>query len=365
MTSLPLVSSPAEITPEWLTQALHGAGLGLGAHVSEITARTQVGTGQMAQNVRFALSWKGEASDVPTSVIGKFPSDDPTSRATGTGQGAYVKEAEFYRQIAPTVGIRTPHCFAVEIAPATGDFVILMEDLAGSVQGDQIEGCSVDQAAVAMQEAAKLHAPRWGDATLTDLDFLTRPGPEGSALLQGIYGALFPGFEARYAARLDPDVLEVARRLGESVGTWSSALTTPLTVTHGDYRLDNMLFGRDASAPPLVTVDWQTVACGFGTGDVSYFLGAGLLPEVRRREEEGLVREYWEALCAHGVVGFSWDDCWHDYRHLTFAGVVMAVVASQIVVQTERGDDMFVAMAQRHGRHALDLEADALLGGTS
>ena len=361
MAKLPLVASPADVTPEWLTECLHAAGVALDARIAEIPSRSQVGTGQMAQNVRFALTWKGEAQDAPASLIGKFPSDDPTSRATGAGQGAYRKEVEFYRRVAQTVDIRTPRCFAVDLDEASGDFVILMEDLAGSVQGDQIAGCDADQAAVAVEEAAKLHAPRWGDPSLAELDFLVGAEADAGALLQGIYGALFPGFEARYADRLDPDVLEVARTLGASVGAWSQALPTARTVTHGDYRLDNMLFADSPGAPPLVVVDWQTVGRGYGVGDVSYFLGAGLAPETRRQEEERLVRAYWEQLCARGVGSFPWDDCWRDYRHMTFAGVVMAVVASQIVVQTERGDDMFVAMAQRHGRHALDLEAQRLL----
>ena len=32
-----------------------------------------------------------------------------------------------------------------------------------------------------------------------------------------------------------------------------------------------------------------------------------------------------------------------------------------IVEQTDRGDDMFMAMATRHAAHAVDLEAEALL----
>jgi hypothetical protein len=39
----------------------------------------------------------------------------------------------------------------------------------------------------------------------------------------------------------------------------------------------------------------------------------------------------------------------------------MAIVASMVVRRTERGDEMFVAMAERHGRHALDVDAEALL----
>jgi hypothetical protein len=35
----------------------------------------------------------------------------------------------------------------------------------------------------------------------------------------------------------------------------------------------------------------------------------------------------------------------------------MAVVASMIVKQTERGDEMFLAMANRHAQHADDLDS--------
>jgi aminoglycoside phosphotransferase (APT) family kinase protein len=132
------------------------------------------------------------------------------------------------------------------------------------------------------------------------------------------------------------------------------------TVAHGDYRLDNLLFGTRAGGSPVAVVDWQTVAHGPGIADLSYFLGAGLLPAARQTHEHDLVRSYHAGLDAGGV-SIDWDDCWRDYRRHTFAGLVMAVAASMLVEQTDRGDDMFMAMANRHGRHALDLEAEALL----
>ena len=39
----------------------------------------------------------------------------------------------------------------------------------------------------------------------------------------------------------------------------------------------------------------------------------------------------------------------------------MDIIAAMGVRQTERGDQMFAAMARRHARHALDLDALALL----
>jgi hypothetical protein len=39
----------------------------------------------------------------------------------------------------------------------------------------------------------------------------------------------------------------------------------------------------------------------------------------------------------------------------------MAIIASMLVEQTERGDEMFMAMANRHGQQILQLEALSFL----
>jgi hypothetical protein len=86
---------------------------------------------------------------------------------------------------------------------------------------------------------------------------------------------------------------------------------------------------------------------------------AGLLPDDRRTHEVELVRLYGDGMAALGV-DIDGDELWAQYRFFTMGGVIMAVIASMIVQQTERGDDMFIAMASRHGRHALDLDAEQL-----
>ena len=39
----------------------------------------------------------------------------------------------------------------------------------------------------------------------------------------------------------------------------------------------------------------------------------------------------------------------------------MAIVASALVRRTDRGDEMFMTMAERHARQALDLDTETLL----
>ena len=135
----------------------------------------------------------------------------------------------------------------------------------------------------------------------------------------------------------------------------------PRAVQHGDYRLDNMLFGTSEGGYPLAVVDWQTVVWGPPAFDASYFLGAGLSVDDRRKAERELLRRYHEGLRAGGITDYGWDDLWRDYRRYAWGGFLMALGASMMVVQTPRGDDMFMTMIRRHGAQIADLDAEEFL----
>jgi hypothetical protein len=355
-----LVRAPDVVSREWLTQVLRRARLLERAGVEAFTAQT-VGTGQMGTSVRYRLHYDHAEPHAPDSVVCKFASADPTSRATGLALRSYEAEVSFYREVARSVDIRTPQCHFADIDLETGEFVLVLEDLAPCVQGDQLAGCTVDQAALAMEELAKLHAPRWNDARLAALPWLNRNTAESVETGAQLLASLFPGFLDRYAARLDPEHVRIAEHLPASLDRWLRQREPPFVVQHGDYRLDNMLFGTHEGGYPLAVVDWQTVVWGPPLADASYFLGAGLLPEVRRQHQQALLHIYHDALVAHGVDGFSWERCWRDYRRYAFSGFLMAVGASMLVVQTERGDEMFLTMARRHGTQIVDLDAEEFL----
>ena len=350
MSKIFIPATPDAITPEWLTDAL-------GAPVTSVD-KEMVGTGQMGDSVRLTLTYNG--AEGPKSVVAKLPALDPTSRATAAAVRSYEIEVSFYRELAPELPVRAPRCYVALHDPVTDDFILLLEDLAPARQGDQLAGCSVDQAAIAIAELPKLHAPRWGDPGLESMPWLHRNTVDSVVMTTMLVTGLYDGFRTRYTERLDPDVFELCERFIPRLASYLTERPGPWTVAHGDYRLDNLLFGTDAGGPPVAVVDWQTVAHGPGVADLSYFIGAGLLPDDRRAHEDDLVRDYHAALTATGV-DLDWDDCWEQYRRHTFAGLMMAVAASMLVEQTERGDDMFMAMANRHGRHALDLDAESLI----
>lgn len=341
---------PSFLTSAWLSDAL-------GREVRGFAA-TRIGDGLVGMNLRLVLD--GEPG-VPDTVVIKLPSPDPTSRATGIALRNYEREVHFYRELASTVDVRAAACYAADWDQESGDFHLLLEDLAPGAQGNQINGCSVEQARTAVLELARLHGPRWGDPTLGDLEWLQRrTTADDTAALVGLWQMFEPGFVATFARYLDADQLELVESFGARLATWVDGQTGPLTVTHGDYRLDNLMFATEAGGYPVAVVDWQTPGHGIALSDVSYFLGAGLHPVERRRVERGLLDEYAAALGEYGVVvDEQW--LWNHYCRSAFGGVIMSVIASQVVGVSERSEAMFVAMATRHTQHALDVDALSLV----
>ena len=72
---------PHTIDAPWMTEALEAAGVAAGAVVTDVHFDGFVGTGQMSRNARFSLTWD-RSDGRPGTVVGKFPTDDPTTRAS-------------------------------------------------------------------------------------------------------------------------------------------------------------------------------------------------------------------------------------------------------------------------------------------
>jgi hypothetical protein len=343
-----------EVDAEWLTAALRRAGIGTGNAIVTYTERS-IGTGQVGENVRYALTWRSPDESLPGSVVAKFPSVSETSRATAKALSSYRNEVGFYRDVRPHVTIRTPHVHHVGWDDESHDFVLVMEDVAPAEQGDQLAGCTVGQAERVIDQAVGLHAPTWGRALALahDLDWLDPPSEERLAGIEWLIGHTWPGFADRYGERLGADDLALGKAIADHYRDLHGAIAdwcerhAAWTVTHGDYRLDNLLFGDGVTSPVVTVVDWQTTGVGAGPVDVAYFCGAGLLPGARAEHEHRLVRRYAQGLRDAGVAVDD-DAVWDGYVLGSASGFLMAVVASQVVEQTERGDAMFVAMASRH-----------------
>jgi hypothetical protein len=357
VTSAPDIPQPESVTAAWLTERLREAGF---ARAAVRSLRSEaVGTGQTGKCVRYELELV-QPGTAPSSLIGKFPSDDPLSRDSAVAMGIYEREVVFYRDLAPRLEISVPRCFHAAIDDQGRDFVILMEDLAPARPGDQLAGCSAEVARAAVLELVGLQAPTWCDAAMADR--FAEPADGFFSDMHGLYNRMLPAFMARFEPGLADDEAGLIRRLGASPqAPLFQELGTPYCLEHRDYRLDNLLIDETVSPPRVTVVDWQGLRVGRPLNDVALCIAGGLDPAIRRAVEADILRDYHGALVAAGVGGFDWARCWREYRRAAFAGLGLTVIASVAVAQTPRGDAMFTAMARRYARHALDVGADEFL----
>jgi hypothetical protein len=341
------VSGRDGLTASFLTRAL-------GPHLGDVTVTAvraePVGTGQVSDSFRLHLSYDGPVR-LPPTLIAKVPAADPASRGAARAFRTYEIEACFYAEVAPALPeVSLAGCFFSAYDSEPDEYIVLLADLAPAQPGDQLAGLPPADAALAVDELAALHAAGWQSDSLAALSWLNRSGPEASALMASAVEQLYPGFRDRYAGRLEPGTLPLLEAFVPQVGRYVAVRDEPRTIVHGDFRADNLLFGH---ARPVV-LDWQTASFGSATGDLSYFLASSLPVDVRREHEEALVRRYHAALSRRGVP-LSWPECWDGYRRSAFGGLVMDIIASMVVQRTDRGDEMFAAMANRHAWHARDL----------
>jgi hypothetical protein len=344
---------------DWLAAAL---GRPAGA-LRGFTA-SAVGTGQMCDSFRLALNW-ADAGGAPASVVAKCPSIDPASRDIALRLGNYLLEVNWYRALADRVPVPRPHChFADIIEDGDGregvagvDFLLLLEDMAPARQGDQLAGADGAMLDAAIDAAAALHAALWNSPALDAIGWLHK---DNRSLVRALFPGMFAAFRERYAGRLDADCLELGAGIVARLDAYLDRVPHARTLTHGDLRIDNVLF--DPADHGCWVVDWQTVGIGSGASDLAYLIGTSVADPAARAtaDQRGFVR-WIAALQARGV---STDAAalWDDYRVGALSGYFMAVFASMSVERTGRGDEMFAVMAERPARQAMALGSLGVLG---
>jgi hypothetical protein len=188
---------PDEVDASWIEAQFAQAGVLGDARIASLEWQA-IGTGQVGDTARFTLRYAGDAHSAPRTVAAKFPSGDATSRQTAAAFSLYRKEVLFYQQAAGLTAMRVPRAYAAMIDDNDCDFVLLFEDLGPCGVGNQLSGCTLNEAEHAIRQAAALHAPTL-DHQLLDADWL-RTDPQASASLRALYPQAQAIFGERYAA---------------------------------------------------------------------------------------------------------------------------------------------------------------------
>jgi aminoglycoside phosphotransferase (APT) family kinase protein len=361
VTSLrPLPGRPEDLTPEWMTAALRAGGLD--ATVSCLTTATiGEGSGVLSTLQRVSLDY-GTGSG-PRSVVVKLPSGHAGNRAVAVAYHCYEREVRYYLELRDRSPARTP---VIHFAAVDGDaeMAIVMEDLGEYECGNQALGCSLAEAEHCMDAIAQLHAAFWNDVDQDEFDFIPYHHPSyfSEGLDDGAH-ASWDQLRVLYGDAVPDAIEDVKERYLAAIPAMQAWMTTaPRTVVHGDFRLENLFFGKVAAQSPVVLSDWQGILRGRAVHDVAYFVSQSLPSPLRRASERELVARWHAGLEAGGATDYSAEQAWEDYRRaVLYLWTYVVVIAGSLDGSNARGLAWMTESVRRSAAAIDDLGALSLL----
>ncbi|MDX6584862.1 MAG: hypothetical protein QOI10_4046 [Solirubrobacterales bacterium] len=350
-TSVPLPMAVEELTAEWLTTALSIRQPGV--VVSSVVVEHIIwGT---ATKILVSVDYRDSpAPGGPPSRLCVKGGFDAGVRELAMSS-AYVREADFFDQVAPGLRIPLPRCWYTGRDEEQGQGIIVLDDLAatGCTFGEPTEPWPADRVAAALEVLAGLHAATWG-ADRERHPWLSEVSP-----VRQVADFFFtPGYWDRHfggddgppapAALLDRELVRDAFH-----ALWRIEDSAVASISHGDPHLGNAYL--DTAGRPAF-LDWQGVCAAPPMDDVAYLIAGALTVQDRRASERDLVGHYLDARGAAGAPGSEFDTEWLDYRRHHLHGFLWATTGPMMQPR-----DRVFAMAERHIAAIEDHDTLALL----
>jgi hypothetical protein len=302
------------------------------------------------------------------------------------GTRAFELEVHHYNsQCEKLQPLPAPASYFAAHEPESAKFALLLEDLGARTQdgsqakllspGDQVAGLrenQVEAAHVAVSAAAELHAKHFDRTRANGCGAWAKAldSPSNVADFPLAYGAAWPELLQRCETAgiaIDEDVVAFGNRLGLDVAdqmrfcgsTAEEGDFMHQTVTHADFRLDNLFFGferdgslrRDADGRPIwCATDFQQVAMTNPMFELAYFISQSVSPAFRRKFERTLLETYYKSLIGAGVLqeAFPWEVMLFHYQVAQAMAFYYAVfVGHASVGNGERGRQLTEAVLAR------------------
>ena len=328
MKSLSIPEDGDALTVDWLQQALIIRG---GFPAIRDIAVEDIGAGSraIASVLRCTLTYRDDAPESPQSVVIKLSASDKKSLRIAKLLSMYKREYFCFRDLAPHIPMGLPRLLYGDFDNASHRFVMVLEDLGYMERMNQLSGADAGRAMRAIRGAAELHGRFWNRLDQPPAsDFMASVGGPKPWMSQLIYLACLPPCLERFGDLFSDRMRRLAEAFGPRVVDHIEGLAVgPQTLTHGDFRLDNMFFGG-VGTDDFTVIDWQTSGLiGSGVYDVAYFMVSSVPTEVRRRIEREALEEYHGILCSMGAKDLTFEDCWHRYRQNILGMLVPGICA--------------------------------------
>ena len=296
----------------WLTRVLSRHGLPPCTRISRFTVEP-IDSGYTAKLCRILLEFDAEPGSAPRSLVAKFHSDSASIRATFEALHIYAKEVRFYQFVESGTGLPIPTCYAAEYDNASGDFVLLLEDLSAARPGSWEE--ALDDVRTAIPQLAKIHARYWNDLQLVQADWTVKPfADEISQLNRADWKRYLDKVKAEYRDQWPEAVWQHCDQVYEH---WDALMRfmdgESYSLVHTDAHLGQMFF-PSTDLPRFVLFDWQYPSKALAAEDLCHLMVNELGPDERREHEQALIDLYYQSLLHEGVTDFSRERLWLHCR---------------------------------------------------
>lgn len=341
--SLTMPTSLAEVTADWLSEALSQRYPGT-VVTSVVHGSTVRATGT---KLRLLLDYNdaGHAHRLPPTMWFKSGLEEHSDNV----RTSHARESLFYDEIEPLGLLNAPRGYFAA-TDAAGNSAQLIEDLLARNArfGTATRPVPLPVARQTLAMLARLHAHWWRAPELERL------GPPGGSLatdnivIRILTDEAWAKGLARDGAVLPAELQSGAAARAGMEQLWHYDSTSEaLCLVHGDAHPGNMFFEQDGSPGFL---DYQRVMQCDWAHDVNYFMIASCDETDMAAHERELLETYLEEREALGVPVMDRDEAWLSYRRHTMYGLVWNVVPP--TMQTEETcriiSRRFNAAAMRH-----------------
>jgi hypothetical protein len=324
-TNSPLPKNVADLTVDWFNEVI-APRIDTQQALTVTCKDGSAGRGFTTQVVRLSVQWASHSSGLPQTLIVKLALPGIVAKSTGYLEALEI-ERRWYESEAKTCPVRVPSCYYGRIDKVAGTFCLVLEDLCWMSAVDPADGLTADQARIAVAALADLHAyvPRSNELG-------RKPRKVPAKLLEGIEQSwdAFLSFCVDFVPERFYDLQGFLRAVESGANVIRAA---PRSFIHGDYKLDNLLFGQTYADTKIAVLDWQGAGHAWSIEELAGFLPRSLQDEVAA--EPLLSHYYRHAASISREKLISKDEFLELYRHALVLSLAGNVADTQMLLSGE------------------------------
>ena len=224
-----------------------------------------------------------------------------------------MQEGKFYQMVKDHTihNLPIPLCYDVFVSDEKNEFVIVLEDISNRYAVPDSTVLTDKNIWFSCAESlAKFHSAFWNHNVISH-DKAEHDAVSDRECLQSFLHDFRDEFDSVTKTTLERAmeinislIKETSRRKREK---------NNVTICNGDSHIYNFMLSPERNKNSLM-VDFQFWGGGISTDDLAHLTRVSFSDELKEDIQIPLVEHYHKTLLAHGVTGYTWENCLSDYR---------------------------------------------------